>query len=146
MQAMTGDKVRVHYVLKDTHGETVESTYDSGPIEFVIGEGKVIPGFEKAVAGMSPAEKKSLLMPPDDGYGKHDQTKVFEFPRQKAPGDFDPQIGQTVHMHRPDGKTVLVTVVARTENGFMMDSNHPLAGKELSFELELVEIVKEDGG
>ena len=142
MPAKTGDKVKVHYTLKDSNGEVVESSLQTLPIEFTIGEGSVIPGFEKNILGMEPKETKTVKIPPEDAYGHHDEKKVFEFPKKNAPGDFDPRIGHTIQMHRPDGKAVIVTVLSRTENGYMMDANHPLAGKELTFDLELVEIVK----
>jgi peptidylprolyl isomerase len=142
MAANNGDKVRVHYTLKDANGEVIESSVKTDPIEFTIGEGNVIPGFEKNVLGMEPTEKKSITIPPQEAYGPHDEKKVFEFEKKNAPGDFDPQIGQTIQMHRPDGKALPVTVRSRTEKGYIMDANHPLAGKELLFDLELVEIVK----
>ncbi|HDH05389.1 MAG TPA: peptidylprolyl isomerase [Nitrospirae bacterium] len=141
MPAKNGDKVRVHYTLKDANGEVVESSTNTIPIEFTIGEGKVIPGFEKNIIGMNPEETKTIKVTPEDAYGPRDEKKIFEFAKKNAPGDFDPRIGQTMQMHRPDGKAFVVTVVDRTENGFMMDANHPLAGKELAFDLELVEIV-----
>ena len=142
MPAKNGDKVKVHYTLKDVNGKVIESSTNTNPIEFTIGEGKVIPGFEKNIIGMDPEETKTIKIPPEDAYGPHNEKMVFEFDKKNAPGDFDPQIGQTIQMHRPDGKAFVVTVVGRTEKGFMMDANHPLAGKELAFDLELVEIVK----
>lgn len=141
MQAKKGDKVKVHYTLKDINGNVVESSVDLVPIEFTIGEGKVITGFEKNIIGMKPKDKKTVTILPEDGYGPRDEKKVFEFDRKRAPGDFSPQIGQSIQMHRPDGKSVVVTVLSQTDKGFMMDANHPLAGKELIFDLELVEIV-----
>jgi peptidylprolyl isomerase len=142
MQAKQGDRVKVHYTLKDSNGELVESTKGSQPIEFIIGEGTVIPGFEQGIIGMNTDETKTVTISPENAYGHRDEKKVFEFPRKNAPGDFDPRVGDMVKMHRPDGKTVPVMVTAVTEKGFLMDANHPLAGKELIFDLELVEIVK----
>ncbi|UCD34556.1 MAG: peptidylprolyl isomerase [Nitrospiraceae bacterium] len=142
MAAQQGDRVRVHYTLKDVQGKVVESSRDSIPIEFVIGEGKVIRGFERNIVGMKAGSSTTVTIPPEEGYGHRDEGRVFEFSRKNAPGNFDPQIGQTVQMHRPDGKSVVVTVLSRTEKGYMMDANHPLAGKELIFDLELIEIVK----
>lgn len=142
MQAKHGDKVKVHYTLKDSTGQVVESSTKTLPLEFIIGEGMVIPGFEKAIVGMAKDETKTITIPPEEAYGPHDEKKVFEFSRKNAPGDFDPRIGHIVKMHRPDGKVVQVTVIGQTEKGFMMDANHPLAGKELVFDLKLVEIVK----
>ncbi len=142
MPAKKGDKVKVHYTLKDANGEIVESSLKTLPIEFTIGEGNVISGFEKNIIGMKAKETKTITIPPEDAYGAHDKEKVFEFPKKNAPGDFDPQIGQSVQMHRADGKPLSVTVAGRTENGYLMDANHPLAGKELIFDLELVEIIE----
>lgn len=143
MEAKTGDRVKVHYTLKDAKGQVVESSKDLLPIEFTIGEGKVIPGFEKAVTGMKPSETKTVKIAPEDAYGSHDKKKIFEMQRKNMPSDFDARVGQTVKLHRPDGKTVPVTVLAVNETGYTMDANHPLAGKELTFDLELLEIVKE---
>jgi len=142
MSAKKGDKVKVHYTLKDINGKVVESSVNSIPIEFIIGEGKVIAGFEKNVIGMNARETKTVTIPPEDAYGQRIEKKVFEYDRKNAPGNFEPQIGQSIQMHRPDGKSFVVTVLSRTDKGFMMDANHPLAGKELIFDLELVEIVK----
>ena len=142
MPAKKGDKVKVHYTLKDIDDKVVESSLNAAPIEFTIGEGKVIPGFEKNIIGMKPEEKKTVSIPPEDAYGPHDEKKIFEFDKEKTPKDFDPQIGQAVQMHKPDGQAFMATVVGRTEKGYMMDANHPLAGKELIFDLEMVEIVK----
>jgi FKBP-type peptidyl-prolyl cis-trans isomerase 2 len=141
MPVKAGDTVKVHYTLKDANGEIVETSINSEPIDFIIGKGNVIPGFEKAVTGMELNEKKSIEITPEDAYGPHDENKVFEYDRSKAPKDFNPQIGQTVQLHRPNGNTVMVTVLGETEKGFRMDANHPLAGKKLDFDVELVEIV-----
>jgi peptidylprolyl isomerase len=142
MPAKKGDKVKVHYTLKDMNGTVVESSVKSVPIEFTIGEGKVIAGFEKTIIGMEPQDTKTVTILPEDAYGTRDEKKIFEFDKKNAPGDFEPQIGQSIQMHRPDGKSFVVTVLSRTDKGFMMDANHPLAGKELVFDLELVDIVK----
>ena len=141
MHAKQGDKVKVHYTLKDAKGNVVETSKELFPMEFIVGEGKMIPGFEKGVIGMKTDENKTISISPEDAYGLRDEKKIFEFERKNAPSDFDPRVGDTVKMHRTDGKSVPVTILAVTEKGFMMDANHPLAGKELIFELELVEIV-----
>lgn len=142
MPAKKGDKVKVHYTLKDTNGTVVESSVNLIPIEFTIGEGKVIAGFEKNVVGMKPKDTKTVTIPPEDAYGAREEKKIFEYDKKNAPENFEPQVGQSIQMHRPDGKAFVVTVLGRTEKGFKMDANHPLAGKELVFDLELVEIVK----
>jgi len=140
MQAVKGDKVKVNFTLKDANGKVLESSKDTAPMEFTIGEGKVIPGFEKRIIGMTVGESKTITIPPEEAYGKRDEKKVFEFGREKTPPGFNPQIGQQVRMHRPDGTFFTVTVIEVTDKGFIMDANHPLAGKELTFDLELVEI------
>ena len=140
MQAKKGDKVKVHYTLKLNGDEIVESSKDSLPLSFTIGEGQMIPGFENGVIGMAPGETKTINIPCAEGYGERDEKLVFTFDKNRAPADFDPQIGQTIKMHRPDGKSFAVTVLERTETGFLMDGNHPMAGKDLTFELELIEI------
>ena len=142
MPADKGNTVKVHYTLKDAEGEIIESSADTLPIEFTIGEGKVIAGFEKNIIGMETGDKKTIKLAPDDAYGPRDEKLIFEFAKKNAPEAFDPQLGQTIQMHRADGKPRTVTVISRTENGFMMDANHPLAGKELDFDLELLEILK----
>ena len=141
MPAKDGDTVKVHYTLKDANGEIVETSINSEPIDFKIGAGNVIPGFEKAVLGMELNDKKSIEISPEDAYGPRDEGKIFDFDRSKAPEDFNPQIGQTIQMHRPNGQSVAVTVLGETEKGFRLDANHPLAGKTLNFDVELVEIV-----
>ncbi|GAB4537915.1 MAG: peptidylprolyl isomerase [Thermodesulfovibrionia bacterium] len=140
MKAKVGDRVRVHYTLK-IDDEVFESSVGAKPIEFVIGDGEMIPGFEEGVIDMSPGETKTICILAEDAYGEHDENKVFEFDRRRAPEGFEPEIGQIVQMYRPDGKSFMVTVVDITDNYFRMDANHPLAGKDLTFDIELVEIV-----
>ena len=141
MESKKGDKVKVHYTVKESSGEIIESSDSSIPMEFIIGEGGVIPGFEKGVIGMKVNDTKMLNIPCDEAYGPRDETKTFEFARKNAPQEFDPRIGDLVQLHRPDGKAFSVTVLDKTETGFLMDANHPLAGKDLIFELKLVAII-----
>jgi peptidylprolyl isomerase len=90
---------------------------------------------------MAPGETKTIHIPAEEAYGPRDENKVFDFDRSRAPEGFEPEIGQMVQMYRPDGKSIIVTVVDITDEYFKMDANHPLAGKDLTFDLELVEIV-----
>jgi peptidylprolyl isomerase len=122
-------------------GEVIESTIGAAPLELTLGDGRIIPGLEKGIIGMSPGESKSLYIPAEEAHGLRDENKVFEFDRSRAPEGFDPVVGQQVRMYRPDGKEFIVTVIEITEKGFKMDANHPLAGKDLIFDLELLEIV-----
>lgn len=142
MQAKNGDKVLVHYTLKDSEDNVIESSKEQPPIEFTIGEGRVIPGFEKGITGMKAGDTKTIKVKPEDGYGERDEKKVFDYPRKNAPENFDPRVGQTIKLHRPNGAPVPVVVLAADNTTFKMDANHPLAGKELIFDLELVEISK----
>ncbi len=141
MHAKIGDKVKVHYTLKAADGEVIDSSVNASPLEFTLGEGKLIPGFEKGIIGMTPNDSKTITVPPEEAYGHRKEKMVFEFSRENAPEGFDPQIGQLVQLHRPDGNSFKVTVLGITEKGFKMDANHPLAGKDLIFDLELVEII-----
>ena len=141
MQAKKGDKVKVHYTLKAESGEVIESSAATVPMEFTIGEGKVIPGFENGVIGMKSGDSKTINVPTDEAYGQREEKKIFEFSKERAPQGFEPKIGQVVQMHAPDGTSFPVTVTGFTENGFQMDANHPLAGKNLVFDLTLIEII-----
>ncbi|TAL28969.1 MAG: peptidylprolyl isomerase [Nitrospirae bacterium] len=139
-QVKEGDTVRVHYTGKLEDGTTFDSSEDGAPIEFTVGKGDLIKGFDRGVIGMSAGESKTINIPAEDAYGPHNKERVFEFSRDKAPKDFDPAIGQQVHMQRADGQMVLVTVIAKSDASFTMDSNNPLAGKNLTFDIRLVEI------
>ncbi len=141
MKAKNGDKVKVHYTLRLDDGTVVESSAGTMPLEFTIGNRELIQGFENGILGMGPGESKTVTIPAEQAYGPRNENMIFEFNRDKAPEGFEPQIGQVVHMHRPDGKSFTVTVINITEKGFMMDANHPLSGKDLTFDLELVEIM-----
>ncbi|MEF9476097.1 MAG: peptidylprolyl isomerase [Candidatus Mariimomonas ferrooxydans] len=142
MQAKKGDRIKVHYTLKLKDGKTVESSRDSKPMECTLDTGEIIPGFENGVIGMAPGESKTVNVPVEDAYGLHNENKIFEFGRERAPQGFEPRMGEIVSMHRPDGNSFSATVIGITEKNFKMDANHPLAGKDLVFDLELVEIVK----
>ena len=140
MKAKVGDRVKVHYTLR-IDDEVFESSVGTQPVEFIIGNGDLLPGFENSIVDMSPGDTKTIHIPAVEAYGLHDENKVFDFDRSRAPEGFEPEIGQMVQMYRPDGKTIIVTVVDITDEYFRMDANHPLAGKDLTFDLELVEIV-----
>jgi FKBP-type peptidyl-prolyl cis-trans isomerase 2 len=139
--AKKGGTVKVHYTLKNEGGEILESSKETMPLEFIIGEGKVVPGFEKGIIGMKSGESKTITVPEEEGYGHYEEKKIFEFPKERVPNDFDPSIGQSVQLYAPDGAGFLVTVLEKTDKGFKMDANHPMAGKTLVFDVELVEVV-----
>ncbi len=141
MHVKKGDKVKIHFTVKTDNGEIVESSASASPPEFTIGEGKALPGLEKGLIGMKSGESKTINVPVNEAYGPREERKVFEFGRDRMPEGFDPHVGQVIQMHAVDGTTFMVTVVGITENGCKMDANHPLAGKDLIYDVELVEIV-----
>lgn len=139
-QAKAGDKVRVHYTGKLDDGTVFDSSAEREPLEFTLGEGQVIPGFEKVVKGMTPGDSKTATIASGEAYGPHLPEMVMEVPRAQLPDDFDPEIGQRLELQRSDGKTFVVEVTGISDSGVTMDANHPLAGKDLTFDIELVEI------
>jgi FKBP-type peptidyl-prolyl cis-trans isomerase 2 len=142
-QVKEGDTIRIHYVGKLEDGSVFDSSEGGASLEIKLGKGEFIKGLEEGVIGMEPGETREIFMTPDKAYGPHIQEKVFEFHKDRAPQDFNPEIGQKYSMYRADGMPVMVTVVDKTETGYLMDCNHPLAGKSLIFEVTLDEIVSE---
>lgn len=140
-QAKVGDTVRVHYTGKLDDGTIFDSSVGGDPMEFTIGEGRIIPGFEKSLIGMSPGESKTVEVPADQAYGPYLEEKVFEVERELFPEDLEPEVGQRLQILGADGRVTLVTVKKVSEDRVVLDANHPLAGKDLIFEIELVEIV-----
>ena len=141
-QVKEGDTIRVHYTGKFEDGKVFDSSEDGTPIQFTVGQGDLIKGFEKAVLGMSAGESKTVNIPAEEGYGIHKDEMVFEFDKSRASQDFDPQIGQQVQMYRADGMPITVTVTGKSDKSYTMDCNHPLAGKNLIFDIKVVEIVE----
>ena len=138
-----GDTIRIHYVGKLEDGTVFDSSEGGASLEIKLGQGEFIKGLEEGVIGMEPGETKSIFMTSDKAYGPHIKEKVFEFHKDRAPQDFNPEIGQQYQMYRADGMPIVVTVQEKTETGYIMDCNHPLAGKNLTFEVTLDEIVQE---
>lgn len=140
-QAKTGDTVKIHYSGTLTDGTQFDSSEGRDPLEFSLGAGAVIPGFEKAVEGMAVGENKSVTIEPDDAYGpRHDQL-VQQVPGSALPDDIEPAIGMQLQGQSPEGQVMNLTVTAIEEDGITVDANHPLAGEALTFDIELVEIV-----
>ncbi|NLC69767.1 MAG: peptidylprolyl isomerase [Desulfuromonadaceae bacterium] len=139
-QVKTGDTVKVHYrgTLKD--GREFESTFNDKPLIFEVGSKEIIPGFSKAVVGMAPGEKKSVRIPVNDAYGPYRDNFVFQVGRNAFPEGTDPEPGQVFEMGNDQGKTIHVRVVEILEDQIVLDANHHLAGKELNFEIELLEV------
>ncbi|MDZ7373603.1 MAG: peptidylprolyl isomerase [candidate division KSB1 bacterium] len=142
MQAQEGDVVRVHYVGKLDDGTVFDSSRDREPIEFVIGGGEIIPAFEEAVVGMQEGEKKTILIPSDQAYGPRREELMLHVAREQFPPDLKPYVGQQLEMVQSNGQSLIVVVAEIDDDGVILDANHPLAGKDLTFEIELVEIAR----
>ena len=142
-QVREGDIIRIHYVGRLEDGTVFDSSEGGASLEIKLGKGEFIKGLEEGVIGMTPGETKNIFMTAENAYGPHSREKIFEFHKDRAPQDFNPEVGQQYQMYRADGMPIVVTVLEKTETGFVMDSNHPLAGKNLTFEVTLEEIVQE---
>lgn len=140
-QVKSGDKIKVHYHGKLTSGETFDSSAGREPLEFEVGSGMVIKGFDDGVTGMAVGEKKTINIPFDDAYGPKNPEMLIEMPKERFPKDMEIEVGMPLGMSDQDGQQFQVTVVEVKEEVVMLDANHPLAGQDLVFDLELVEIV-----
>lgn len=164
-QAKNGDKVIINYTGTLEDGTVFDSTYEddscetdgcsadscdsddcgcgeeSGPMELTIGAGEFFTQIEEALVGMSVGEKKSVVIPAKDAFGEYDTDKVFNAPRTEMPEDLKPEVGDELTLANDDDEEIDVTVVEVNEDSVTFDSNHPLAGEDLTFEIELVEIL-----
>lgn len=136
-----GDTVRVHYTGTLPDGEQFDSSRGGDPLEFKLGEGQIIPGFEAAVLTLVPGESTQAAIPPDEGYGPHRPELLVELEREQFPTDMELEVGQTLQLNDQEGNPVVVRVAELGEEAVRLDANHPLAGQELTFDIELVEIV-----
>lgn len=141
VQAKPGDTVKVHYTGKLDDGTVFDSSLNREPLEFAIGSGRIIPGFEQAVVGMSPSESKTATIPSDQAYGPHDPNRVVAVDRKQIPVDMPIEVGQQLQISQPNGAPVPVVVTNVSDSQVTLDANHPLAGQDLTFEIQLVEIV-----
>jgi len=139
MQAKTGDTVRVHYTGTLGDGRVFDSSEGRDPLEFTLGSGQVIPGFDDAVTGMSPGDVRTVTIPSTEAYGARRDEMVVMVPRSQFPDDLEPAIGQQLQVSQ-EGQTFVVTVTEVTGEAVTLDANHPLAGQDLTFELQLVDI------
>jgi peptidylprolyl isomerase len=140
-QAKTGDTVRIHYTGTLDDGTQFDSSAGRDPLEFAVGSGQVIPGFDRAVEGMGVGENKTVQIAPDEGYGERHEQLVQDVPKSALPENIDPQIGMRLQASGQDGRVMQLVVTKIAEDSITVDGNHPLAGKTLNFEIELVEIV-----
>jgi FKBP-type peptidyl-prolyl cis-trans isomerase 2 len=138
-QAKNGDTVRLHYTGRLDDGSVFDSSRDRDPLEFTIGEGQVIPGFEAAVNGMAPGEEKQVTIPSDEAYGPRRDDLLMPVSRSQIPEHIEPTVGQQLQMSQ-GGQTFVVRIADISDEAVVLDANHPLAGMDLTFDLELVEI------
>jgi FKBP-type peptidyl-prolyl cis-trans isomerase 2 len=139
-QVKKGDKVRVHYHGKLTNGETFDSSEGREPLEFKVGAGMMIKGFDDAVLGMNVGDKKTVNIPAADAYGEYDEELLIEYPMDGFPKEMKPEVGMQLTMSNGAGQQFPVTITAVKEGQVVLDRNHSLAGKELVFDITLVEI------
>lgn len=149
-KAKMGDKVKVNFTGTLDDGTVFDSTEDchddecgceTGPLEFTIGDDEVFPDFERAVVGLLPGESRTVKIPAAQAYGEWDKEMVVVVNRAEMPADVDPQVGQVLEVTNDDGDAFPVTVAQVTDTEVTLDANHPLAGKDLTFDIKLVEIV-----
>ena len=140
-QAKPGDTVKIHYTGKLEDGTVFDSSMNREPLEFTLNGGQVIPGFEQAVVGMMPGESKTQKIPMEEAYGPYRSEMVIEVSRQQLPADLQPEVGQQLQVQQPNGQAVPVFVTEVTDATVTLDANHPLAGEDLTFDIQLVEIV-----
>jgi peptidylprolyl isomerase len=140
--ARAGDLVRVHYTGTLDDGRTFDSSAGREPLEFTLGEGEVVAGFDAAVTGMTVGEKKTVKLSPEEAYGHRREDQVMTVARNMLPPDLVPRPGMQLQATAPNGRQIVLTVVEATDDSVTLDGNHPLAGKRLTFEIELVEIAE----
>jgi peptidylprolyl isomerase len=139
-QVKKGDKVKVHYTGRLLDGTQFDSSAGRAPLEFVVGEGQMIKGFDTGVEGMAIGEKKTLQISPNDAYGERDEERIIEFPLSNVPEDMKLSPGMQLTLRDQHGNPVPVTVAELKEDLVILDANHFLAGKDLVFDIEVVEI------
>ena len=140
-QVKSGDTVRVHYHGKLDDGSTFDSSEGRDPLEFTVGSGQVIKGFDEAMLDMKPGEKKTVNIPVEQAYGQRNDDMMMEYPKSEFPADMKPEPGMELHMSDNMGNVFPVVIEAVNDETVILDANHPLAGKDLTFDLELISIV-----
>jgi FKBP-type peptidyl-prolyl cis-trans isomerase 2 len=136
-----GDTIMLHYTGRFKNGKVFDNSQERNPIPVEVGAGEIIRGLEKAVLGMRPGEKKTVTVIPEEGYGDYSQDLLVEVPEEKIPENISPQEGMQLQLINEEGQKLPVVVKEILNDGIKLDANHPLAGKTLVFDLELVEIV-----
>ena len=139
-QVKSGDTVRIHYTGTLADGTTFDSSEGRDPLEFAVGSGQIIPGLDAAMPGMEVGEKKTVNVPADQAYGQADPAARQAVPRADIPDDIPLDLGTQLQVQTAQGQAMTVTVAEVTESEVTLDANHPLAGKDLTFDIELVEV------
>jgi FKBP-type peptidyl-prolyl cis-trans isomerase 2 len=140
-QVKNGDKVKVHYHGKLTSGETFDSSEGRAPLEFEVGSGMVIKGFDDGVTGMEVGQKKTINIPVGEAYGPKNPDMLIEMPKERFPNDMELEEGMPLMMSDGSGQNFQVVITEIKDESVLLDANHPLAGQDLVFDIELVEIV-----
>ncbi len=135
-----GDKIKVHYKGTLTDGTVFDSSEGREPLEFTAGSGMVIPGFDEGVMGMEVGDKKRIEIPVDQAYGQSVPENIIKFPKSNVPEDMELEVGMQIHLNSQNGQPIPVVVTEVEEDSVTLDGNHPLAGKDLVFDLELVSV------
>ncbi len=139
-QAKKGDTVKVHYTGRLEDGTIFDSSVKREPLAFKLGAGQLIAGFEKAVEGLEPGDKTTAVIPAAEAYGPHQEEAVLTIDRSQLPPDIQPEVGQELEVQQETGQTMNVRIVQVDDAQVTLDANHPLAGKDLAFEIELVAV------
>ena len=137
-----GDTVKVHYKAKSQDSLIFDSSSQIDPLIFTIGDGQIIPAFEKALIGMQEGEDKSIKLNPDEAFGPYLDELITTVEKSQLPPNLDIKKDQQLQIQQPDGQVLLVKVIDITDDSITFDANHPLAGKDITFDIHLVEIVK----
>ena len=135
-----GDRIKVQYTGTLQDGTIFDKSKEEEPLEFTVGSGQIIPGFDKAVEGMKLNEEKKVTIKPEDAYGKRDETAIREYLKKALPENFKPEKGMVIRLQDQTGRAIPGTIIDITENTITIDLNHPLAGKDLTFNIKVVGI------
>ncbi|PHR23366.1 MAG: peptidylprolyl isomerase [Hoeflea sp.] len=141
-EAKSGDTVRINYTGKLTDGTQFDSSEGREPLEFQVGSGQIISGLDREVEGMKVGDKQTVTVPAEEAYGAHDPAKVQQVPRSALPPELEPQEGMQLQAQTPQGGQVALMITSVGEQEITVDANHPLAGKDLVFDIEMVEILQ----